>query len=131
MLLLLHCANDCAGNKLEVGVLLRRAMDICCGLQEVHAMGIIMRDLKPVSHAQLQAVRDGLDFSLFFTNAPVKVVKAMCALALPLLSSWCLQANVLVAESGTAVLADFGLARAVVGKLGTTKTQGAGTLQYM
>ncbi|KAL0018293.1 hypothetical protein WJX79_010867 [Trebouxia sp. C0005] len=75
------------GNKLEVGVLLRCAMDICSGLQEVHAMGIIMRDLKP--------------------------------------------ANVLVAENGTAVLADFGLARAVINRLSGTKTQGAGTAAYM
>ena len=58
--MLIHCANGNAGNKLEVGVLLRCAMDICSGLQEVHAMGIIMRDLKPVSQAQLQASLHGL-----------------------------------------------------------------------
>ena len=54
----MYCVNNHAGNKLELGVLLRRAMDICSGLQEVHAMGIIMRDLKPVSHghAQLHAL---------------------------------------------------------------------------
>jgi len=37
-----------AGKKLELGVLLRRAVDICRGVQEVHGMGIILRDLKPV-----------------------------------------------------------------------------------
>lgn len=40
----------CAGHRLSLGVLLRRAADICSGLQEVHAMSIIVRDLKPVGH---------------------------------------------------------------------------------
>ena len=38
-----------AGRKLNLNVLLRRAMDICSGLHEVHDMNVEMRDLKPVS----------------------------------------------------------------------------------
>lgn len=41
-----------------------------------------------------------------------------------------MQANVLVAENGTAVLADFGLARVVVSKHSTTNTR-VGTKDYM
>lgn len=38
-----------AGHKLNLSVLLRRAMDICSGLHEVHDMNVEMRDLKPVT----------------------------------------------------------------------------------
>jgi len=46
---------------------------------------------------------------------------------------WLLQNNVLVGENGTTVLADFGLAKAIVSasNRGQTTKQGWGTTNYM
>ena len=38
----------CADHRLPLGLVTRHGIDICRGLQELHAMNIVFRDLKPV-----------------------------------------------------------------------------------
>ena len=121
-------------HELPIPMVVQRGIDVCRGLQDLHAAGIIMRSLNPVCKASYELIfmlHSCVYFESFCRYVLLQLACSdMCPSGGPS-SLYCLclaiiacayrmheatkqcwaQTNVLMTGSGTAVLADFGLAQ--------------------
>ena len=101
-----------AGHKLSPALVIRRGVDTCRGLQELHDIGIVMRDLKPVCSSHVLLLFLFLLCHVLSFHAMWHLGKDLPAQSQPRENFVVMQPNVLIGGSGTAVLADFGLGKA-------------------